>query len=61
MDNQNSYEAHVFIPTELGPALWQLVGGHDCLSLRAGIVRACELAAENSAYPGNNNGCTSNI
>ena len=61
MDNQNCYEARVFIPAELGPALWQLVGGIDCLSLRAGIIRACELAAENSAYPGNQHGRISKI
>ena len=56
MRMDNDYEARVFLPNDLAPKVWALVGGESVSDLRRGIVRACELATANTTLWNNNDG-----
>ena len=56
MRMDNDFEARVFLPNELDPKVWALVGGESVSDLRRGIVRACELATANRTLWNNNDG-----
>lgn len=56
MRMDNDYEARVFLPNDLAPKVWALVGGESVSDLRRGIVRACELATANQTLWTHNDG-----
>ncbi len=56
MKTDNDFEARIFLPNDLAPKVWALVGGESVSDLRRGIVRACELATANRTLWINNDG-----
>jgi hypothetical protein len=53
---QQSYETRIRIPAGLGASLIALVGGSDIYSLKDGILKACELAADSQPFNGTGHG-----